>query len=71
MSLGLITPPIEDNATPMEINEDINMVGEPSNDGVAIKIPFEGQYKWIGKRIVIRTTIYKSSFIPQCIKRMG
>ena len=37
-----LSPPIEDNATPMEINEDVNMVGEPSNEGVAIKVPFEG-----------------------------
>ena len=31
----------------MEINEDVNMVGEPSNEGVAIKVPIEGQYKWM------------------------
>ena len=54
----------------MEINEDVNMVGEPSNGGVAIKVPIGGQYKRMGKRIVIRTATYKSSFIPQCIKWM-
>ena len=37
-----LSPPIEDNVTPMEINEDVNMVGEPSNEDVAIKVPVEG-----------------------------
>ena len=54
----------------MEINEDVNMVGEPSNEGVAIKVHIEGQYMRMGNRIVIRTAAYKSSFIPQCIKQM-
>ena len=54
----------------MEINGDVNMVGESSNKGVASKVPIEEQYKQMRKRIVIRTVTYKSSFIPQRIKRM-
>ena len=37
-----LSPPIEDNATPMEINEDVNMVVESSNEGVVIKVPIKG-----------------------------
>ena len=48
----------------MEINEDVNMVGKLSNEGVAIKVHVEGQYKRMRKRIVIRIAADKSSFIP-------
>ena len=59
----------KDNSTPMEMDEVVGIVGDPSDAGVAIKAPMEGKYKGVGKRMVRRTTSYKSSFIPQCIKQ--
>ena len=48
----------------MEMNEVVRIIGEPSDAGVAIKSPMEGKDKGVGKRIVRRTTAYRSQFIP-------
>ena len=63
------SPANKDNSTPMEMDEVVGIVGDPSDAGVAIKAPMEGKYKGVGERMVRRTTAYKSSFIPQCIKQ--
>ena len=43
------SPPIESNATTMEITEDEGMVGEPSNERVVIKSLVEQQNKRMEK----------------------
>ena len=63
------SPANEDNSTPMEMDEVVGLVGEPSDVGIAIKAPIEGKYKGVGKRIVRRTVAYRSPFIPQYIKQ--
>ena len=39
----------EDNSIPMEMDEVVGIVGEPSDVGVAIKALVEGKYKGMGK----------------------
>ena len=63
------SPTNDNNSTPMEMDEVVGIVGEPSDAGVAIKAPMEGKDKGVGKRIVRKTAAYKSPSIPQCIKQ--
>ena len=63
------SPTNDDNSTPMEMDEVIGIVGEPSEAGVAIKALMEGKDKGVGKKIVRKTATYKIPSIPQCIKQ--